>query len=239
MGTRNGAKFSKERHEPMDETPISRGFRSRRQEHNQKNRVPPGQDVTTDFPVLSAGPTPQIKLENWNFVLQLGASLLGKWNWAEFDTFPRTTIKTDIHCVTKWSKLDTTWQGVTFDDLFKTVGLAESPAPYIMAHCDGGYTTNIPVADLIGGKGMIATRYEGLPIPPVHGGPARLLVPHLYFRRDRKRSRTVTAVKSLGAKCSRLLALCPARITGSVRMRVTATLRAYWLSSSSIPKTSP
>jgi hypothetical protein len=128
----------------MDETPISRGFRSRRQEHNQKNRVPPGQYVTTDF----------------------------------------------------------------FDDLFKTVGLAESPAPYIMAHCDGGYTTNIPVADLIGGKGMIATRYEGLPIPPVHGGPARLLVPHLYFRRDRKRSRTVTAVKSLGAKCSRLLAFC-------------------------------
>jgi DMSO/TMAO reductase YedYZ molybdopterin-dependent catalytic subunit len=197
MGTRNSAKFSydrqlhKERHESMDETPISRGFRSRRQEHNQKNRVPPGQYVTTDFPVLSAGPTPQIKLENWNFVLQLGASLLGKWNWAEFDTLPRTTIKTDIHCVTKWSKLDTTWQGVTFDDLFKTVGLAEPPAPYIMAHCDGGYTTNIPVADLIGGKGMIATRYEGLPIPPVHGGPARLLVPHLYFWKNAKWVRRV------------------------------------------------
>jgi DMSO/TMAO reductase YedYZ molybdopterin-dependent catalytic subunit len=192
MGTRNGAKFSydrqlhKERYEPMDETPISRGFRSRRQEHNQKNRVPPGQYVTTDFPVLSAGPTPQIKLENWNFVLQLGASLLGKWNWAEFDTLPQSTIQTDIHCVTKWSKLDTTWQGVTFDDLFKTVGLAEPPTPYIMAHCDGGYTTNIPVADLIGGKGMIATRYEGLPIPPAHGGPARLLVPHLYFWKSAK-----------------------------------------------------
>jgi DMSO/TMAO reductase YedYZ molybdopterin-dependent catalytic subunit len=170
----------------MDETTISRGFRSKRQEQTAKNRLPPGQYVTTDFPVLSAGPTPQIKLEDWTFAFQLGVSLLGKWNWAEFDALPQTTIKTDIHCVTKWSKFDTTWQGVTFDDLLKAVGLTEPPAPYIMAHCDGGYTTNVPVADLIGGQGMIATRYEGLPIPPAHGGPARLLVPHLYFWKSAK-----------------------------------------------------
>ena len=86
----------------------------------------------------------------------------------------------------KWSKLDTTWQGVTFDDLLKAVGLTEPPAPHIMAHCDGGYTTNVPVVDLTGGQGMIATRYEGLPIPPAHGGPARLLVPHLYFWKSAK-----------------------------------------------------
>src|SRR5215475_6345494 len=153
----------------MDVTPISRGFRSRRQEQTPKNRVSPGQYVTMDFPVLSAGPTPQIKLENWNFALELGASLLGKWNWAQFESLSQTRIKTDIHFVTKWSKLDTTWQGVTFDDLLKAVGLAEPPAFYVMAHCDGGYTTNIPVADLIGGKGMIATRYESLPIAPAHG----------------------------------------------------------------------
>src|SRR5262245_28860595 len=95
--------------------------------------------------------TPQIKLEDWTFALQLGVSLLGKWNWAEFEALPQTTIKRDIHCVTKWSKLDTTWQGVTFDDLLKAVGLKEPPAFYIMAHCDGGYTTNVPVAELIGG----------------------------------------------------------------------------------------
>src|SRR5262249_33048996 len=147
----------------MDETPISRRFWSRRQEQTPKNRLPPGQYVTTDFPVLSAGPTPQIKLGDWTFALQLGGSLLGKWNWAEFEALPQTTIRTDIHCVTKWSKLDTTWQGVTFDDLLKAVGLTQPPAPYIMAHCDGGYTTNVPVTDLIGGKGIIATRYEGLP----------------------------------------------------------------------------
>jgi hypothetical protein len=79
----------------MDEVPISRGFRSRRQEQTPKNRVPPGQYVTADFPVLSAGPTPQIKLETWNLALQLGGSLLGKWNWAEFEALPQTTIKTD------------------------------------------------------------------------------------------------------------------------------------------------
>jgi DMSO/TMAO reductase YedYZ molybdopterin-dependent catalytic subunit len=170
----------------MSEAPISRGFRSRRQEQVPINRVPPGQYVTADFPVLSAGPTPQIKIENWNCALQAGESLLGQWSWTEFEALPQTTIKTDIHCVTKWSKLDTTWQGVTFDELLKAARLAEPPKPYIMAHCEGGYTTNIPVADLVDAKGMIATRFEGLPILPAHGGPARLLVPHLYFWKSAK-----------------------------------------------------
>src|ERR1700741_5629740 len=112
----------------MVDTPISRGFRSRRQEQAPKNRVPPGQYVTTDFPVLSAGPTPHTKLEDWNFAVQLGASLLGKWNWTEFEALPQTTVKKDIHCVTKWSKLDTTWQGVTFDDIFwRRWGLRNRP----------------------------------------------------------------------------------------------------------------
>jgi DMSO/TMAO reductase YedYZ molybdopterin-dependent catalytic subunit len=160
-----------------DDTPISRGFGSGRRAQTPKDRVPPGQYVTTDFPVLSAGPTPQIKFEDWMFALQRGGSLIGKWSWEEFEALPQTTIKTDIHCVTKWSKLDTVWRGVTFDDLLKAAGVGEPTAAYIMAHCDGGYTTNVPVADLIGGKGMVATRYDDLPILPAHGGPARLLVP--------------------------------------------------------------
>jgi DMSO/TMAO reductase YedYZ molybdopterin-dependent catalytic subunit len=179
----------------MDETPISRGFKPRRQEQSLKNRIPPGQYVTRDFPVLSAGPTPRTKPEDWNIALQLGTSLLGKWNWEEFAALPQTTIKTDIHCVTKWSKLDTTWQGVIFDDLLKTVDLAEPPEPYIMAHCDGGYTTNLPVKDLLNGRGMIATRYDGLAIPPEHGGPARLLVPHLYFWKSAKWVRRLRLIK--------------------------------------------
>ena len=170
----------------MSETPISRGFKPRRREQSLKDRLPPGQYVTADFPILSAGPTPRTTLENWSFVLQLGGSRLGRWSWAEFEALPQTTIAADIHCVTKWSKFDTKWQGVTFDDLLKTVDLAEPPEPYIMAHCDGDYTTNLPVEDLINGKGMIATKYDGLPIAPAHGGPARLLVPHLYFWKSAK-----------------------------------------------------
>ena len=111
---------------------------------------------------------------------------LGKWTWAEFHALPQTTVKTDIHCVTKWSKLDTVWQGVTFDDLLAAAAVKEPPAPYVMAHSDGGYTTNVPVADLVGGKGMIATRYDGAPISPAHGGPARLLVPHLLLLEERQ-----------------------------------------------------
>ena len=90
-----------------DNAPISRDFGSGRRAQTPKDRVPPGQYVTTDFPVLSAGPTPQIKVEDWTFALQLGGSLIGKWSWLEFEALPQTTIKTDIHCVTKWSKLDT------------------------------------------------------------------------------------------------------------------------------------
>jgi DMSO/TMAO reductase YedYZ molybdopterin-dependent catalytic subunit len=179
----------------MSETPISRGFRSQRQEQAPKDRLPPGQYVTTDFPVLSAGPTPQIRVENWNFSLQFDGPLLGKWSWAEFEALPQTTFKTDIHCVTKWSKFDTAWQGVTFDDLLRAAGIAESPASYIMAHCDGGYTTNLPLADLVNGQGMVATRYGGLPILPAHGGPARLLVPHLYFWKSAKWVRKLRFLK--------------------------------------------
>jgi Oxidoreductase molybdopterin binding domain len=137
----------------MDDAYVSRGFKSKRQTQVARDRVPPGQYVTADFPNLSAGPTPQIKVSEWKLALQLGGSLLGVWTWEAFEALPQTTIKTDIHCVTKWSKLDTTWQGVTFDDLLKAVGLSEPPEPYVMVHCDGGYSTNLPLADLIDGKG--------------------------------------------------------------------------------------
>jgi DMSO/TMAO reductase YedYZ molybdopterin-dependent catalytic subunit len=169
-----------------NDPPVSRGFRSKRQGSLQ-TRLPPGQYLTTDFPILSAGPTPDIRVANWNLTLQLGGSTLKAWTWDEFEALPQTAIKVDIHCVTKWTKLDTAWQGVTLDDLLKQAGLQEPPSKsFVMAHCDGGYTTNVPLADLIAGKAMIATRYDGLPIAPAHGGPARLLVPHLYFWKSAK-----------------------------------------------------
>jgi DMSO/TMAO reductase YedYZ molybdopterin-dependent catalytic subunit len=98
---------------------------------------------------------------------------------------PHTQITVDIHCVTKWSKLDTVWEGISFDALLEAAGL-EPPTAYVMAFCDGGYTTNVPVADLRKGKAMVALRDGGADLAPEHGGPARLLVPHLYFWKSAK-----------------------------------------------------
>lgn len=170
----------------MSNPPISRGFRGRKQPAAQADRVPPGQHLTSDFPVLSAGPTPETKLQDWSFSLEDGATPLAEWSWDEFHALPQTKITVDIHCVTTWSKLDTIWEGVTIDTLLEAAGLSEAPAEFALAHCDGGYTTNIPVEDLTEGKAMIATRYDGEPLAPEHGGPARLLVPHLYFWKSAK-----------------------------------------------------
>jgi DMSO/TMAO reductase YedYZ molybdopterin-dependent catalytic subunit len=169
-----------------DDPPVSRGFRGSRKPEARSSRVPPGQHLVSEFPVLSAGPTPQADLATWTLALQEGGSLLAKWTWAEFGALPQTSLVADIHCVTTWSKLDTEWRGVSFDTLLAAAGLPEPPAPFVMAYCDGGYTTNVPCEDLASGKGMIATHYDGEPITPEHGGPARLLVPHLYFWKSAK-----------------------------------------------------
>lgn len=166
---------------------VTRGFKGKQDDSGAaSDRVPPGQFVTRDFPVLAAGPTQRTPLESWSLALQNGGQLLAQWNWAEFEALPQTERTFDIHCVTKWTKLDTRWRGVMFDDLIQAAGLTSTPHMYVMAHCDGGYTTNLPVADLIGGKGMVATHFDGLPLPATHGGPARLLVPHLYFWKSAK-----------------------------------------------------
>jgi DMSO/TMAO reductase YedYZ molybdopterin-dependent catalytic subunit len=164
---------------------ITRGFSGKRRGASI-NRVPPGQHVTEDFPVLSAGPTPRAALKSWSLALENAGQLLARWSWAEFEALPQTERATDIHCVTKWSKLGTRWRGVTFDDLMAAAGLSSPPTGYVMAHCDGGYTTNLPIADLLEGKAMVATQFDGLPLPAAHGGPARLLVPHLYFWKSAK-----------------------------------------------------
>ena len=164
---------------------VSRGFFGRRRPEPPRP-IPPGQYLENGFPVLSAGPTPRTSLETWTFSLvDSMAELLVQWSWEEFIALPQTEIFVDIHCVTKWSKLDTTWRGVAFDTLLKAAGITD-PDPYIMAFCDGGYTTNVPTADLLGGRGMVALEFDGAPLQPAHGGPARLLVPHLYFWKSAK-----------------------------------------------------
>jgi DMSO/TMAO reductase YedYZ molybdopterin-dependent catalytic subunit len=161
---------------------VSRGFRGRRPDVDPA-RVPPGQYVVTDFPVLSAGPTPRTPLDEWSFTIAGAVDEPRSWSWEEFRALPSETVTVDIHCVTKWSKLDTTWSGISFDTLLDGI---DTDGMYISAWCDGGYTTNLPLADVTDGKAWVAYEFDGEPLAPEHGGPARLLVPHLYFWKSAK-----------------------------------------------------
>jgi DMSO/TMAO reductase YedYZ molybdopterin-dependent catalytic subunit len=162
---------------------VTRGFHGRRSAEADPSRVPPGQYVTRDFPVLSAGPTPRRLAADWTFTIRGAVDEPVVWSFYELRALPATSITTDIHCVTKWSKLDTHWRGVSLDTLLADI---DTSADYALAFSDGGYTTNLPLADLTGGQAMIAYEYEGEPLTPEHGGPARLLVPHLYFWKSAK-----------------------------------------------------
>ncbi|MGA7670370.1 MAG: sulfite oxidase-like oxidoreductase [Nitrolancea sp.] len=162
---------------------FSRGFRGKRQSPDVSRRLPPGQYLTERFPVLSAGPTPHTSLKVWDFSVVGSNGNSKSWNWEEFRALPRETITTDIHCVTRWSKFDTVWEGVSLDTLLE--GL-EGTGSHIMAFCDGGYTANLPIEDVTGGKAWIADTFNNEPLDPEHGGPARLLVPHLYFWKSAK-----------------------------------------------------
>jgi DMSO/TMAO reductase YedYZ molybdopterin-dependent catalytic subunit len=160
---------------------VSRGFRGRREPADVE--LPPGQYLTRDFPVLSAGPTPRIPLSDWQFTITDEDGNQHSWAWPDLMRLPRESPTVDIHCVTTWSKLGTTWEGVSLDTLFEDV---ETSADYALVHSYGGYTTNLPLEDLLDGKAWIAYRYDGEDLPAQHGGPARLLVPHLYFWKSAK-----------------------------------------------------
>jgi DMSO/TMAO reductase YedYZ molybdopterin-dependent catalytic subunit len=162
---------------------ISRGFRGRRQQGDLSGRIPPGQYLERGFPVLSAGPTQHQPLATWDFSILGEVDQPKRWNWDEFQALARESVTSDIHCVTKWSKLDTHWEGVSVDTLLEQV---EYDANYVVAFCDGGYTTNLPLEDVMGGKAWIVYSYEGQPLEAKHGGPARLLVPHLYLWKSAK-----------------------------------------------------
>ncbi|PZF87422.1 sulfite oxidase-like oxidoreductase [Micromonospora endophytica] len=145
--------------------------------------LPPGQYLTSDFPVLSAGPTPRVPQESWEFVITTETGAEYRWSWAEMMALPQQTPTVDIHCVTRWSKFGTSWQGVSLDTLLDEV---ETAADYALAHSYGGYTTNLPLDDLRDGQAWLVHTYDGEDLPAEHGGPARLLVPHLYFWKSAK-----------------------------------------------------
>lgn len=156
-------------------------FGGRRRDDNPA--LPPGQHLTESFPVLSAGPTPSIDTEDWEFFIHTETGQTNRWNWDQFLALPSEDITVDIHCVTSWSKLGTDWRGVSLDTLFAEV---ETSLDFVMAHSYGGYTTNLPLEEVLDGKAWIAYEYDGGELDPEHGGPARLLVPHLYFWKSAK-----------------------------------------------------
>jgi DMSO/TMAO reductase YedYZ molybdopterin-dependent catalytic subunit len=163
---------------------ISRGFGGRRRApQGLEDRLPPGQYFEAGFPVLTAGPTPQVEPGEWRLRVDGMVARPREWTWEEFHGLPFETVPCDIHCVTKWSKLGTSFRGVSVDTLLEE---AEPQGAYAMAYCHGGYTTNVPLADLTGAKAWVVTEHEGEPLAREHGGPARLLVPHLYFWKSAK-----------------------------------------------------
>jgi len=163
---------------------ISRGFGGRhRAPDDLRERLPPGQYLERGFPVLTAGPTPDVDTAEWALRIDGMVANPTEWSWAEFNALPAEDVPCDIHCVTKWSKLDTSFRGVSLDTLFEAV---EPLDAFAMAFSYGGYTTNLPIEDLSDGRAWVVTEHEGEPLPREHGGPARLLVPHLYFWKSAK-----------------------------------------------------
>jgi len=163
---------------------VSKGFVGRPEAREGTGLLPPGQyDIGGSFPVLSAGPTPRTALEDWDFTITGEVDEPERLTWPEFQDLPHEEVTVDIHCVTKWSKFGTTWSGVSLDTLLDRV---ETSADYLLAFCDGGYTTNLPLEDVTGGSAWIVDQYDGEPLEAQHGGPARLLVPHLYFWKSAK-----------------------------------------------------
>ena len=160
---------------------ITKGFRGRRRDTDI--RLPPGQYLTPDFPVLSAGPTPHVPLEAWALTVTTEDGAQRSWSWPQLMALPAESVTVDIHCVTRWSKLDSEWRGVSLDTILAEVDTA---ADFAMVHSYGGYTTNLPLEDLLDGKAWVAFAYDGEDLVPQHGGPARLLVPHLYFWKSAK-----------------------------------------------------
>jgi DMSO/TMAO reductase YedYZ molybdopterin-dependent catalytic subunit len=159
---------------------VSPGFTGRRRGGTE---LPPGQYLTEDFPVLSAGPTPHILPEHWEFTITTETGEIHRWDWSAFTSLPTETVTKDLHCVTRWSKLGTEWTGVSLDTLLADV---ETAADFVMVTSYGGYTTNLPLEDLLDGQAWVAHQYDGEDLAPEHGGPARLLVPHLYLWKSAK-----------------------------------------------------
>src|ERR671915_391934 len=180
---------------------LSRGFGGRRRDEFPRDRVPPGQYVTPGFPVLSAGPPPHTPLDQWDFSIVGEVDEPRRWTWEEFRALPSEEVTRDIHCVTKWSKLDTVWQGVSVDTLLDGI---ETSAEYVVEYSDGGYTTNLPLEDVTGGKAWVAFLYGGEPPQPERGGNSGTGATELASRGRRRGRRRDGSRQDDRLRCPRL-----------------------------------
>jgi DMSO/TMAO reductase YedYZ molybdopterin-dependent catalytic subunit len=164
---------------------FTRGFKGRGRAARDP-RLPPGQyDTGSTWPVLTAEATPKLATESWTLAVDGLVERPTTWTWDQIHALPGSHFDGDIHCVTTWSKLGVTFAGVSVDTLLEVAGPLPSAA-YVLVECHTGYTTNLPLADVTGAKAWIVWDYDGRPLPVEHGGPARLLVPHLYFWKSAK-----------------------------------------------------
>ena len=167
---------------------INQGFQGK----PGSKRLPPGQSEVVRWPVLTYGPTPHIDIAEWTLTIDGEVNKPIAIDWLAFNTLPKTTLTTDIHCVTRWSRLGMEWEGVTIDELIKQAGGMTEKARFLIATSYGDYTTNLPLADVMDERAMVATHAHGEPLTDEHGGPARLFVPHLYFWKSAKWVRKLT-----------------------------------------------
>jgi DMSO/TMAO reductase YedYZ molybdopterin-dependent catalytic subunit len=165
---------------------FSRGFSGRRRASAD---LPPGQYLTEDFPVLTAGPTQRVATDTWELTVTTETGQVHRWDWAALMALPADTPTVDLHCVTRWSKLATDWKGVSLDALLEDI---ETTADFALITSYGGYTTNVPLEDLPDGMAWVAYLFDGEDLRAEHGGPARLLVPHLYLWKSAKWVRDIT-----------------------------------------------
>jgi DMSO/TMAO reductase YedYZ molybdopterin-dependent catalytic subunit len=149
------------------------------------SRLPPGQYLTQRYPVLHVGDVPSYEPGEWNLTINGLVDAPFTLDLDELRALPSVTPTFDIHCVTKWSKFDTTWTGVRIRDLFERAGVDPS-ATYVIEHAEFGYTTNVPLADITTDNSIVAYAHDGAPLEPVHGGPVRVVIPHLYFWKSAK-----------------------------------------------------
>jgi DMSO/TMAO reductase YedYZ molybdopterin-dependent catalytic subunit len=173
---------------PRHDVPVGFFDRNRQQLQEQgldPDRLPPGQYLTERFPVLHVGDVPDYAPGEWNLSVFGMVERPFTLTWDELRELPSVTLTTDIHCVTKWSKFDTSWTGVRVHDLFERAGVHPG-ATHVMGHAEYGYTANLPLDDVIRPESLVVYAYEGEDIEPIHGGPVRLLVPHLYFWKSPK-----------------------------------------------------